>query len=129
LSREADADSEIDGCPIPAGALVLTSPLIMHRDGRFWDDPERFDPTRWQRLDSLGESPVAYLPFGWGRRNCIGSSFAQAELALVLATVASSWRVQVQRPGRVRPRATVTLRPASAVRARLRQRSGPSPVL
>ena len=70
-------------------------------------------------------TPEAYFPFGYGRRNCIGSAFALTEIPLVLATVLSGWHVQVARPGAVKPRPTVTLRPRGPVHAYVSRRGHP----
>lgn len=124
LSRETAEPLEVAGCPVPAGALLLASPMALQRDPAHFDRPLRFDPGRWRRLDDAGEAPEAYLPFGWGRHNCIGSVFAQVELALVLASMLRRWRVAVHRPEQVRPKPSVTLRPAGKVSATVRRREG-----
>jgi len=122
LSREATSDTTIEGCPLRRGTLVLASPLALHRDGAYWDDPERFDPDRWLDENAEARAHPTYLPFGYGRRNCIGSTFALTEMVLVVATVCAGWRVRVVEPDRIEPKATVTLRPRSAVHARLERR-------
>ena len=121
-SREAVAPTTLDGCAIAKGTLVVTSALALHRDPSYWDEPERFDPSRWLGPSAPDGAAVAYLPFGHGRRNCIGSSFAMTELVLVLASIASRWKVRVRAPGRIEPRATVTLRPRWPVLADLEAR-------
>lgn len=128
LSREADQATTVGGCPVPRGALVLSSPLVLHRDPAFFSEPLRFDPTRWVAVDET-TTPAAYVPFGHGRRNCIGSVFALTELVLVVATIASRWRLRVLRPDRIREHPTVTLRPRGRVQVVLERRervaSGP----
>lgn len=119
LSREASTATHLDGCPVPAGTMVTVSPLGMHRDPAYWERPTEFDPGRWLGTEETGP---AYLPFGYGRRNCIGSAFALAELPLVLAALLGEWRVEVHRPDLVAARASVTLRPAGRVSATVRRR-------
>lgn len=123
LSREAVEDTEIEGCPVPRGSLVLTSALAAHRDPNRWRHPEQFDPARWLGEDTERAGSEAYLPFGYGRRNCIGSVFATVESVLVLAAVASRWRLRIVEPDRVRVRATTTLRPRRPVHATIERRS------
>lgn len=123
LSREAASATEVDGCPVPHGTLLLTSPLALHRDPRYWDRPLEFDPSRWLEEGDGAAGPEAYFPFGYGRRNCIGSSFALTEIPLVLASVLSQWRVDVAGAGSLRMRPTVTLRPRGAVYAYVTRRS------
>ena len=121
-SREAVAPTTLDGCPLGRGTLVVTSAFALQRDPAHWSDPERFDPARWLGESAPAGADGAYLPFGHGRRNCIGSHFAMTELVLVLATTLRHWSVRVCEPERVRPRATVTLRPRRPVRARVVRR-------
>ena len=125
LSREATADTEVDGCPVAAGTLLLTSPLAVHRDPMYWERPLEFDPSRWLSQD-MGAGPAdAYFPFGHGRRNCIGSSFALTEVPLVLATVLGQWRVDVAGAAMLKMRPTVTLRPRGHIYAQVTRRNLP----
>ncbi len=116
---------------VPAGALVVMSPWLVHRDGRAWPDPEAFDPSRF--LDAEGRrsrealASSAYLPFGAGPRLCIGRDMALLEGVLVLASLAA--RVDLEPVGPA-PQAVplVTIRPAHGLpmRVRTRQRTAPS---
>ncbi|HET7901596.1 MAG TPA: cytochrome P450 [Candidatus Nanopelagicales bacterium] len=121
-SLEPDVLADVE---VPADALVIISPWIVHRDERVWPDPERFDPTRV--LDAAGErrrelvASPAYVPFGAGPRLCIGRDMALLEGVLVLASLAS--RVDLELVG-TPPRAVplVTVRPAHGLPMRLRVR-------
>jgi len=88
----------------------------MHRDARYYDDPDYFRPERW--LDGLmGRLPPgAYFPFGDGPRRCIGQSFALMESALVTATVAQRFRFRLVPGHPVVPEPLVTLRPRHGIR-------------
>ena len=79
---------------IPEGGLIMMPPYLLHRDDRFWPDPERFAPERW--ADGGGAPPhrYSYLPFGAGTRKCIGATFAAVEGALLLATIARRVRLE-----------------------------------
>jgi len=122
LAREASVPTRLAGCPVPVGAMVMVSPLGLQRDPAHWDRPGVFDPGRWLGTEEIA---AAYLPFGHGRRNCVGSAFALAELPLVLAALLGEWRVEVRRPELVAARPSVTLRPAGRVVATVhRRRSG-----
>jgi cytochrome P450 len=83
----------------------------MHRDPRFFPDPERFDPERWTPEAKAARPQFSYFPFGGGPRRCIGESFAWMEAVLILATLARRWRLRLI-PGRaVEAQARITLRP------------------
>lgn len=111
IGRRAIAAYEIDGCRLPARAIVLASPWVMHRDARWFPDPGRFDPDRWLPEARSARPKFSYFPFGGGPRVCIGESFAWTEGILVLATLAQRWRLRLVPGHRVVPRPLITLRP------------------
>ncbi|HWY09119.1 MAG TPA: cytochrome P450 [Candidatus Acidoferrales bacterium] len=101
----------LGGCEIPPRTTLLASQWVMHRDARFFDQPERFSPERW--LDGLEARlpPGAYFPFGDGPRRCIGQGFAQLETSLVIAAIAQKFRFRLKKGFPVVPEPLVTLRP------------------
>lgn len=116
LGRRAVKDYRWAGHDIPAGSLILMSQWIMHRDPRFWPDPERFDPGRW-RAEGPARPRYAYFPFGGGNRVCVGEAFAWTEGILVLATIAQRWRIRLDPAHPVEPQPLITLRTKHGVRA------------
>lgn len=114
IGREAQQDVTIGGHLVEKGTQVLVPLWSMHRDARFFPDPERFLPERW--LDGLRERlpRMAYLPFGGGPRICIGYHFAMLEAVLLLATIAKRFRLLASGP-RPRLMPSVTLRPLDEV--------------
>lgn len=87
IRREATSAVEVGGYTLSAGSVVALPTWVLHRDDRFYDDPESFRPDRW--TGSLEEElpEFAYFPFGGGPRICIARKFAMAELILLLAMV------------------------------------------
>lgn len=122
IGRLAVAEHEIGGYQLPVGGLVLLSPFIAHRDPRFWDAPEVFDPTRWrpERKDKI--KPYSYFPFGGGVRRCIGEGFAWLELVLVLATLAQYWQPEIATGYQLKLQPLVTLRSVGGLSMKLRRR-------
>lgn len=120
LAREPGEDIELDGVEIAAGTQLLVCPWIMHRDPRFFDEPERFWPERWTKPRA---PRFAYLPFGAGPRVCIGNHFAIAEAVLVLATLVQRAEFQLERQPALRLMPTVTLRPGGPVLMRMNRRT------
>ena len=115
LARVAIAPFHIGEYDFPAGETVLLSQWVMHRDPRYYDNPDAFRPERW--LDGLADRlpPGAYFPFGDGPRRCIGQGFAMLESALVIAAVAQRFRFRLI-PGRAAvPEPLVTLRPKQGI--------------
>jgi cytochrome P450 len=124
VGREAIDACELGGYRVPAGGTLLMSQWAVHRDPRWYDEPERFWPERWADGLERRLPKCAYFPFGGGPRVCIGNHFALMEAVLVLASVARHWRVSVpagEPP--VRPRPLITLRPAGPVRLTLHRRT------
>lgn len=123
IGREALEDCEIGGCHVPKGAQILMAQWVVHRDPRFWPEPERFHPARWgeERMKDLPR--CAYFPFGDGPRICIGNSFAMMEAVLLLATIARHYRLELaeDRPLRLVP--SVTMRPRDGIKMIVRERN------
>jgi cytochrome P450 len=109
IGRRALADVEMGGYAIPAGSIVAVSPWVVHRDPRWFPEPEKFSPERWL-LEDAGRPKFAYFPFGGGARVCIGERFAVAEGALLLATLGQRWRFRLEPGHRVETRPLITLR-------------------
>ena len=111
LERRAIEDDEIGGYTIPAGSMLYVSPYVLHRDPRFWPDPERWDPARF-----LSAAPhEAWLPFGAGPHHCLGASFAMLEARTVVRVVMRRCSLTLAPGARVEPQAWVTLRPRNGV--------------
>ena len=92
MTRRATEDHEVGGTFIPAGALVIVSQYLLHRDPRFFPNPLEFRPERWDPLQQPPRPRLAYFPFGAGPRSCIGQGFALMEGALLLSSIARRWR-------------------------------------
>lgn len=88
--REAVSDLVVGGYRIPKGTLILWSAHLAGRNGEAWEDPLRFDPSRFDdptpEQRAIAES--AWVPFGRGHRGCIGFAMAQMELTLIIARLA-----------------------------------------
>jgi cytochrome P450 len=126
IERDALADDEIAGTPIPAGSLVVVPPYLIHRHPDVWPGPSGFDPGRFMPEQSPGHNGTrpryAYIPFGGGRRACIGASFAELETVLVLATITRRYRLELTGRGVPAPVGKITLRPGRELPMRLLRR-------
>jgi cytochrome P450 len=91
--RESIGDCTIGGVPVRRGDLVMFSQWVIHRDPRWFDQPEVFLPERWR--DGLQERlhPFAYFPFGGGRRICVGRELALAVAGTVVPIIARRFRL------------------------------------
>jgi cytochrome P450 len=117
FAREAIADVEIGGYRIPKGSTVRMLSYVVHHDPRWFPDPERFDPERFApgRMEQL--PPFAYFPFGGGPRVCVGNTFAQLEMTLVLAAILPKFHLALApEQGPVVPAQGMSLRPKDGLR-------------
>jgi cytochrome P450 len=108
--RMAQQDDVVCGMRVPKGSLVTIIPWIIHRHRSLWENPGRFEPERFTPEAIARRDRLAYLPFGFGPRICIGASFAMTEVVLILATLAQRFRLRVAEECRVEPQAIFTLR-------------------
>ncbi len=122
VGREAIEPCEVGGYRVPVGTTVYMSQWVVHRDPRFFDDPEAYHPGRW--ADGLAKRlpRYAYFPFGGGPRICIGNGFAMMESVLLLATIAQRFRLALAPGAVVKPLPTMTLRPDGGIKMVLAQR-------
>jgi cytochrome P450 len=111
MGRQVVEDHPVGGYVVPPGDLVLLPQWVVHRDPRWWPEPERCDPGRWTEGAARQRPRWAFFPFGGGVRRCIGESFAWTEGVLALATIARRWQLRPvpDRPLRLEP--LITLRP------------------
>jgi cytochrome P450 len=115
IGREAICDCEVAGYHVPRGTQLAPVQWVVHRDGRWFDDPEAFRPERWDNDLARRLPRCAYFPFGDGPRICIGNNFAMMEAILVLATVLRRVRLTTA-PGYVLElMPSITLRPRHGV--------------
>jgi cytochrome P450 len=128
FSREAIEDVEIDGYHIPKGSVVGALTYIAHHDARWFPDPERFDPERFSPENEKNIPRYAYLPFGGGPRVCIGNAFALMEARLILATIASRFRLTLS-PGyeaEILPQVTLGVKGGLPMTVRVREPRRPA---
>jgi cytochrome P450 len=134
FSRRVTEPLTLGGRTISPGTMCLISPALLHRDPRWWAEPERFLPQRWLRHEpgrptrfnpkAPGQPRGAFLPFGAGPRMCIGEQFAWSEAATVLAEIGQSWRIHLTAAPLEPGPSSMTLRPKDPVKATTSRRNG-----
>jgi cytochrome P450 len=124
IGREAIEDCEIGGYPVRKGTQIGLLQWIVHRDPRWFDDPEAFKPERWANDLARRLPRCAYFPFGDGPRICIGSQFAMIEGILLLATIAQRFRLSLAPGFDLELMPSITLRPKHGLKMSL----APSPL-
>jgi cytochrome P450 len=118
--REPRGDARLGDYRVPAGTPMVLPQWAIHRDGRHFEDPLGFRPSRW--LERTPAGTPAFFPFGAGPRVCIGKSFALLEATLVLATLAREFEVTVD-AAELPLDVGITMRPEGPVEGRVVPRS------
>ncbi len=122
IPRQLDGRFAIGGVGLPRGHNIVISPYVLHRDERYFPDPEAFRPERWLDDYESRLPKCQFMPFGAGARICIGNTFALLEGLSILATLTQYWEVTQPQPYSRAPRQQVTLRPDGDVPLRFRRR-------
>ena len=123
IGRLAIEEHEFGGYKIPKNALIMTSPYVMQRDKRFWENADEFIPERWeeQSIKEAGAKFI-YFPFSKGIRSCIGESFAWMEGVLLVATLAQKWNLNLMPEQKIGLKPLMTLRPKYGMKMRIEKR-------
>ena len=111
FSRVALTDHTIGGYKVPRDMTVIISSYVTHRLPEYWEDADKFDPSRFDKERTVGRSRFAYIPFAAGHRNCIGSYMATMQSKLVVALVAQRYNLSLSPGHRVELHGATTMRP------------------
>lgn len=125
--RQVAQPIEVGGWTYPVGCALVASAYLVHHDPALYPDPYAFRPERF-----LDEQPGTYtwIPFGGGRRRCLGASFAMLEMKLVLRAVLGACRLDSGGRGfEVARRRNITIRPSEGAVAVLTDRAPVAPPL
>ena len=93
-ARESKNDTTMRGKDIKKGAAMVVAPWLIHRHKDFWDNPNGFDPTRYENPKNIKKD--TYLPFGMGERVCIGQGFAMQESILILSSILKNYKLELE---------------------------------
>ncbi|MGA9843593.1 MAG: cytochrome P450 [Nitrososphaeraceae archaeon] len=119
LGRQAINDYSVDGYVIPTKSIILMSQYVMHRNPKYFPEPELFYPERWTKETRTQIPRFSYFPFGGGIRGCVGEAFAWMEAILIVATICRQWRMFHDLDHKVELKPLITLRPKYGMRMRL----------
>ncbi|MBE9208376.1 cytochrome P450 [Nostoc sp. LEGE 06077] len=121
MGREAAVDTKIGDYEIPQGTSIMISQWVMHRHPKYFENPEVFQPERWTEELEKQLPKGVYIPFGDGPRICIGKGFAQMEAALLLATIAQNFQIDLVPEYPIVPQPSITLRPENGLKVEIKQ--------
>ena len=115
IDREALKDDEYKGVKIPKGTTVVPYIYGVHHNGDVWNDPEKFDPSRFEAAAVDKMHPFAHIPFGGGPRVCIGQNMAKMQMLLVLSSIIKKYHIELDTQGEIGMRAMMLLKPDGPV--------------
>ena len=122
FSRKPIADDTLEGgYRLPVGNGVLICPYLLHRNPKFWENPDTFDPDHFLPERVKQRPTYAYLPFGGGPRLCIGNNFALMEMQIVLVHLVRAFDFRTTRRDVIVPEPGITLRPKGGLRLRIQK--------
>ncbi|PJZ24084.1 cytochrome P450 [Leptospira hartskeerlii] len=111
IERTAMGPDQVGGYDVETGTNISICIFNIHRNPDFWENPDKFDPDRFDEERSADRPKYAYLPFGGGPRICIGNIFALTEATLILAMLVKNYKFQTDPNHPVVMEPLVTLRP------------------
>lgn len=111
FSRVALTDHTIGGYKVPKDMTIIISSYVTHRLPEYWEEADKFDPSRFNKERSVGRSRFAYIPFAAGHRNCIGSYMATMQSKLVVALIAQRYNLSLTPGHKVELHGATTMRP------------------
>ncbi|MGB4864381.1 MAG: cytochrome P450 [Hyphomicrobium sp.] len=123
LIRVAVEADVIGGKEIKPGDRVVLFNYGAHHNPKFWEDPEEFRPERWMAGNAKKQVKYSYIPFGAGKRSCIGGAMSQVENTLALSLLLRRFRPEYVGPNPAGINATVTLTPKGGLPFRIRELS------
>lgn len=107
-TSQATMDYETEEMVIPKGAVVLASQMIPNRSSLLFEDPDKFDPSRWE--NATPEQAAYIMPFAAGARNCIGQVLAKSELVTTLSMIVPSFSFEIQKEGTIQSTSTLKMK-------------------
>lgn len=123
LIRVATAEDNIGGKEIRPGDRVVLFSYGAHHNPKFWPDPEEFRPERWMAGNAKKQVKYSYIPFGAGKRSCIGGAMSQVENTLALSLLLRRFRPEYVGLNPAGINATVTLTPKGGLPFRIHELS------
>ena len=111
-SRQATNDETLGGKMVPKGTIVVLSPYFLHRNPKYWTDPETFYPERFEQPLIHKDS---FQPFGIGPRGCIGERFSRLEIKILVIRLLQNYNFKLKAGYKLEAKPTITMRPKNGL--------------
>ena len=118
IDREAQNDDEFRGIKIPKGTTVIPYIYGVHHNPEVWENPEIFDPSRFEEGKEKNIHPFAHIPFGGGPRVCIGQNMAKMQILLVVSAIVRNYDFELVDKKDIGLHAMMLLKPEGEVNMR-----------
>jgi len=122
VDRVAIDSDRIGDLLVPQGATVVAFIYGAHHSPKYWDNPERFMPERFDKETKKNHTPFAYLPFGGGPRGCVGGNYAMMQMLMILGRLLRRYDCELAPDQKVAARPEVVLRPENGIRMKFTRR-------
>ena len=122
LPRVTAKDCTMRDKQIPRDSIISVSPWLMGRHRRYWQEPDAFDPDRFDRPETVEPQRHCYLPFSKGARVCLGAAFAQQEGAIILAGLIRRYRFDPIPGFEPKPAGRLTVRSTNGIHLKVTRR-------
>lgn len=105
-------ETRVGSMSIPAGVEICLPLLLLHYDSNYWENPEEFNPVRFSEgVSKASKDYIAFYPFGWGPRICLGQNFAFLEAKMALAMILQHFSFQLSPSYAHAPSSCISLKP------------------
>ncbi|GGE43444.1 cytochrome P450 [Actibacterium pelagium] len=123
MVRESTQPEVFRDRKVPTGSQIVISPWHLHRNDRYWPDPDAFCPERFNDPEQRDAVRSAFLPFSAGPRVCPGAGFAMMEACLLISRILADWDVSPVEGHIPQPSAYLTVRSANGIHLRFWSRA------
>lgn len=123
LPRITDQHCTMRDKDIPKDSIISVSPWLMGRHRRYWDNPDAFDPDRFDRPETVEPQRQCYMPFSKGARVCLGAAFAQQEAAIILASLLRRFKFDPVPGFKPKPAGRITVRSTNGIKLLVSKRT------
>ena len=123
IVRDALMETTLFDRKIGNGDVLYISAYGLHRNPRYWENPDCFDPERFAPESEFQHHPYMYIPYGAGKHSCIGKYFATPMMKLALATIFKRFTIEENKHEEILPLSLSTLKPEKPVKIKLKNRT------